>query len=176
MFLAIIAIMTFVPYVGYITLPIGSVQLIAVPVILGALLYGYKNAVAYASFFGVTSMIKAMTMASNPIDQFFINPIISVFPRLLFGLFLGFCVHLFNKSRFKNNFFAIGIFTAILTLSHTIFVAIFFTIFTDYTLLQTAALFYLFGLLEALFTGIIVPIIYLRIIKINNKTTNLDNK
>jgi uncharacterized membrane protein len=36
--------------------------------------------------FGVTSLIKAATGPLGPIDPFFVNPLVSVLPRLLVGL------------------------------------------------------------------------------------------
>ncbi len=57
-----------------------------VPAIIGAVLEGPVVGIVVGGIFGVTALIKAATAPQGPIDLFFVNPLISVLPRLLVGL------------------------------------------------------------------------------------------
>ena len=61
-FIAIIAAMTFVPYVGMITLPFISFTLLHLPVLLGAYLFGWRKGLLFGIAMGVCSLIKATTL------------------------------------------------------------------------------------------------------------------
>lgn len=58
LFIAIIAVMTFVPNVGYINLIIIKATLIHVPVIVGSIVLGPKSGAVLGGVFGLTSLIK----------------------------------------------------------------------------------------------------------------------
>ncbi|AEE17833.1 ECF transporter S component [Treponema brennaborense] len=69
--------------IGFIRLPWGlALTLLHIPTILGTLLEGVAAGTGIGAVFGIFSMIQA---ASNPVgfDALFVNPLVSVLPRLL---------------------------------------------------------------------------------------------
>ena len=58
LFIAIIAVMTFIPNVGYINLIVIKATLLHVPVIVGSIVLGPKNGAVLGATFGLTSLIK----------------------------------------------------------------------------------------------------------------------
>ena len=89
--IAIIAIMSFVPYVGYIGIPsIGvSITTIHLAVLLFAWFFGWKEGLVSGLAFGVFSMVRAIAMPNAPVDVYFVNPVVSIFPRMIFGFIAG---------------------------------------------------------------------------------------
>jgi len=80
--LAVMVIFTFTP-LGFIQVtPVVAVTLMHIPVLIGLLCEGFLPGLLLGFLFGVLSLIKAVT---NPVglDALFINPLISVVPRLL---------------------------------------------------------------------------------------------
>lgn len=120
LFLALIALMGFVPQVGYITIVPGlSLTLMHLPVLLGAYLYGWKKGTLYGFAFGVTSWLMAL---QNPVgfNGFFVYPWVSVLPRLLFGFASGLFFQLLKKTpKIYLSGWALGGASALLTCLHT---------------------------------------------------------
>lgn len=119
--IALIAVMAFVPWLGIITIGPVSITILHVPVIIAALLLGGQSAIIASLAFGVSTMLVAMTRGVGPINLLFTNPIVSVFPRLLFGLVLAGLVKLFNKANAKDALTDIVI-AIVGTIAHTLFV------------------------------------------------------
>lgn len=64
-----------------------SLSVLQVPVIVGAILEGPVVGSLVGAIFGITSMVQAViNPAKGPVDVFFVNPLISVLPRVLIGL------------------------------------------------------------------------------------------
>lgn len=81
---AISIVLSMIPFVGYI--PLGPVKatIMHVPVIIGAVIEGPVVGAAVGLIFGLTSLFKAFTEPT--ITSFcFMNPIISVLPRVIMG-------------------------------------------------------------------------------------------
>ena len=173
-FVAILAIMTFVPFVGVITLPFGSFTLLHLPVLLGAYLFGWRKGLLFGTAMGVLTMIKALTTPGlSPFDLLFIWPWISVLPRAIFGFLSGLFFDILHKnSKLYGNPLIVGLLSFAFTVMHTVFVFgslfIFFPNET-YGLLSTespfaggitvfVAIIILFGMLgEATLAGIVTP-------------------
>lgn len=82
---AISIVLSMIPFVGYI--PLGPVKatIMHVPVIIGAVIEGPLVGAAVGLIFGLTSLFKAFTEPT--ITSFcFMNPVISVLPRILIGV------------------------------------------------------------------------------------------
>lgn len=82
---AISIVLSMIPFVGYI--PLGPVKatIMHVPVIIGAVIEGPAVGAAVGLIFGLTSLFKAFTEPT--ITSFcFMNPIISVLPRIFIGI------------------------------------------------------------------------------------------
>ena len=123
-FVAILAVMTFVPFVGMITLPFGSFTLLHLPVLLGAYLFGWRKGLIFGTAMGVLSMIKAMTTPGlGTFDLLFIWPWISVLPRALFGFLSGLFFDMLHKnSKLYGNPLIVGLLSFAFTVMHTVFV------------------------------------------------------
>jgi uncharacterized membrane protein len=61
-----------------------SLTTMHVPAIVGAVLEGPVVGLAVGGIFGVAALVRAATAPNGPIDVFFVNPLVSVLPRLLF--------------------------------------------------------------------------------------------
>ncbi|QVK20915.1 ECF transporter S component [Mycoplasmatota bacterium] len=120
-FIALIMVMTWVPQLGYIQLfPTIGITIIHIPVIIGALVYK-RSGFILGTAFGLSSLFVALTRPSSPIDLLFQNPLVSVLPRILFGLVIYYLYTLLNK--YINNVNLTLILTAFLsTLIHSILV------------------------------------------------------
>jgi len=63
-----------------------SLTIMHVPVIIGAILEGPVVGMIIGMIFGVFSLIQAAISPTGPVDVFFVNPLISVLPRIFIGL------------------------------------------------------------------------------------------
>jgi len=119
MFIAIIVVMAFVPYIGFITIGPLSATIIHIPVLIGAVLLGRKGGVILGLTFGIASLIRGAT--SGGFDFVFIFPWVSVLPRFIFGLII-YDVYRFFKKIIKVRIVALAVSFAILTLIHSLMV------------------------------------------------------
>ncbi len=88
MFSAIILMMSLIPNLGFIVLFPGiSITIIHIPVLVGVMIVSRKQAILLGLMFGLGSLSAALMRASTPIELAFINPLISVLPRILFAWF-----------------------------------------------------------------------------------------
>lgn len=117
-FMALIAIFTFVPYVGFIPLGFMSVTIIHVVVIIGAILLNKNYGALLGLFMGVCSMIKAMSTGTMG-DQTFIMPWVSILPRVLFGYLAGL---IYEKMHFKSKYLNAFLCAMLSTIIHTLLV------------------------------------------------------
>lgn len=87
---AIIIVQGMVPFLGFIPLGVISLTIIHITVIVAAITLGTKDGMFIGLVWGLTTMLRAWTMPTTPMDTLiFTNPIISVFPRVLVGLVAG---------------------------------------------------------------------------------------
>jgi len=120
-FIAIIAIMAWVPQLGYIQIfPTLGFTIIHIPVIVGALVYK-RSGLVLGTAFGLSSLFVALSRPAGPIDFLFQNPLVSVLPRIIFGLVIIY-LYRFFMSQIKNKNLAIGLTAFIATLIHSVLV------------------------------------------------------
>ncbi|HAX72985.1 MAG TPA: ECF transporter S component [Firmicutes bacterium] len=123
MLLAIIILMAAVPQIGFIQIPILmlSITIMHIPVIIGSLLEGPKVGLLLGAAFGISSWAVAMIRPVLPTDYIFQNPLVSIVPRLLFGLA---AYYLFKGSLkfIKNQKVAMSVGAISSTLIHSILV------------------------------------------------------
>jgi len=123
MFIALIAVLSFTP-LGMIPLsPTVSVTDIHIVVVLAALLMGLKGGIVTGLAFGVLSWLRAITAPVGVVDPVFTNVLVSIFPRLVFGVITGVLAEItrrkfFGKTRVYETV-SIAITAAIGTLIHT---------------------------------------------------------
>ena len=97
MFVAIIAVMTIIPQLGFITIgPIVGITLIHIPVLVGGVVGGRRVMIALAFTFGVASFIMAFFRPEG-LNIFFQNPLVSIVPRIIFGVAAWYLYVLFKK-------------------------------------------------------------------------------
>ena len=82
---AISIMMSMLPFIGYI--PIGPIKatIMHIPVIIGAIIEGPTVGAIIGLIFGLTSMWNAVTQPTI-LSPLFLNPLVSVVPRILIGI------------------------------------------------------------------------------------------
>jgi len=124
-FSSIIILMSFVPFLGFIPIPLLGVPitLIPIPVVIGAVFLKRRYAWVLGLVFGLCSLIVSYLMGVNPIDELFRNPLVSVLPRILFGFLAFEYFNIFSRTILpKKAVYAIS--SALAVLSHTVLVMI----------------------------------------------------
>ena len=118
---ALIVIMTFVPYIGYISIGALSITLLHIPLIIGACVLGVKGGLVLGAVWGITCIIKAATSPVAITDPLFTNPLVSLLPRLIAGLVAG-LVFEFVSKKFKKFHLASVLSAVFACLTNTVFV------------------------------------------------------
>ncbi|MDO4940884.1 MAG: ECF transporter S component [Erysipelotrichaceae bacterium] len=121
MLLAITILLGIIPNIGIIQIGLVSLTILHIPVIVAGLMFGIKGASITGLVFGLTSLYVASTRAVFPIDLLFVNPLISVLPRLLFGFITGIICEKLVK---KENIITYGIVGFSCSVIHTMLVYI----------------------------------------------------
>lgn len=120
-FIGLIVLMAWVPQLGYIQIfPTVGITIIHIPVIVGALTYK-KSGVILGTAFGLSSLFVALTRPASPVDFLFQNPLVSVLPRILFGLVIYYLYTVFSKT-INNKSMIIGLTAFVSTLIHSVLV------------------------------------------------------
>lgn len=122
-FSALIIILAFTP-IGMISFGVVSATTVHIPVIIGAVVLGVKYGFILGLVMGLASLIRAATMPVSVLDPLFVNPLVSVVPRILIGVVTAAVFALLMKL-FKNNKFtpvAAGISAVAGTITNTVFV------------------------------------------------------
>lgn len=84
MVVALLILQTFVPIFGYIPLGPIDVTIVHITVILAAVLFGQSTGLIVGTIWGMLSMLRAF-LQPTPFNIVFLNPLISVLPRLIVG-------------------------------------------------------------------------------------------
>lgn len=101
---AIIIVMTFVPYVGYISYGALSITLIHIPVIVGACVLGIKGGGILGAVWGISCIIKAVFAPPSPLEGIiFRNPLIALIPRVIAGIAAGLVYSFIAKKTKKKS-------------------------------------------------------------------------
>ena len=174
LFIAIIFVMTFVPNIGYIQVNILTVTTMHIPVIIGSVLLGPLGGFILGLTWGVTSWLKVLTSVVSPLERaLFLNPLISILPRLLVGLTVSYGSIFLNKL-VKNGIFKDTMIAVLGTATNTILVLGAISLFAGGTLFpqsQTlstiiATLIGTNGLVEIAVAVLLVPTILRRLRKV----------
>lgn len=172
--LAILIIQTFVPGIGYI--PIGPVQatIIHLTVIIGASLFGPQTGLILGASWGVLRMIKA-AIVPDIMSVVFLNPLVSVMPRMLVGLISGWlAMYLDGKVKDRTKFMITGLIGSMIN-TLTVLGAIYLfsaEAYANALNIPSSALMATFlvtiggnGLIEAITSGVLTPILALPLSK-----------
>ena len=123
MFISIILIMSLIPQFGIIQLGVISFQIIHIPVIIAGLVLGTKSGILNGFVFGMITIYVALTRGSSLLDPYFVNPVVSVLPRVIFGMSIGLLAGLL-KPMMKHDAVHFGVVSFVSTLIHSIAVFI----------------------------------------------------
>ena len=119
LFLALIIAFSYIPNLGYITIGPISFTTIHIIVLIGAMIFGKRKGALFGLFFGVFSLLVSLSYPST-INYLFVNPFVSVLPRVLFGFISGYVFDFFRKRLDKKLFLTIcAPIAGILTIFHT---------------------------------------------------------
>lgn len=119
---ALIIVMTFVPFLGYISYGGLSITLIHIPVIIGACVLGAKGGSILGTVWGVSCIIKAIMAPPSPLEGIiFRNPLVALVPRILAGLIAGLIFSLIAKKD-KTKHIASGVAALSACLCNTVLV------------------------------------------------------
>ena len=95
LFAALIVVMTFTPYLGYITVGIIEITTLHIVVILGAAILGPKYGAVLGGVWGLTCIMRAFQFGIIP----FQNPLESLVPRVIVGLVAGLIFYGLSKTK-----------------------------------------------------------------------------
>lgn len=169
LFAALTVVMTVTPYFGYITYGgIIEITTIHIAVILGSSILGKKQGALIGGIWGVTCLLRALT--NNALYGLFLNPLISVVPRIAVGFVAGLLSELLLKTKLPKSV-SLGVTAALSSLTNTVLVlsAIYFfggalNIYADlYELVKGvfSTLIGINGIIELVGAVILVPAIYI---------------
>lgn len=184
MFCALIIALTFIPYTGYIVYGLLSITTIHVVVILGAVMLGPWRGAILGGVWGITCLIYAL-MNGTADAAIFLDPRISVIPRLLVGFAAGWYYRGFHKlfSKLKkdvNSTLAAACTGVCGTLTNTILVLTAISLFgtgvatlgsTITTILKTALA--LNGVVELVLAVVLVPAVSLPLFRLMKRYTRV---
>ena len=175
LFSALIVVMTFTPNFGYITIAnTVSITTIHIVVILGAAILGPAYGAGLGGVWGVLCLIKAF-MEPITFNVPFQNPLTSVLPRVLVGLFVGAIVYGLAKTKMPKTV-SVTAATVVGTLTNTALVLTALKLFGGFEilfgsnakLLTTifASIVAVNGVIELIAALVLVPSIYMATHKI----------
>ena len=97
MFIAMIILQSFVPFLGNIPIVALNITIIHITVIVGGIVLGPRSGFLFGFTWGVCSLILAYTSANILSFMIFTNPLISILPRLLMGGLVALFYHKTTK-------------------------------------------------------------------------------
>ena len=98
--LAITIIMDLTP-LGMIPLGVISLTITHIPTIITGIVLGPVAGLIMGTSFGIISLLHALTRPATPLDPLFINPLLSVLPRMFIGV-VAYFVYLLISKLFKK--------------------------------------------------------------------------
>jgi type II pantothenate kinase len=110
--------MTVVPYTGYIYYGLIEITTLHIVVAVGAVLLGWQYGAVLGLVWGITCMLRALT---NPLWAPFVNPLISVVPRVLVGAVGGLVATGLRKLKLRSGLVS-SLSAAAATLTNTVLV------------------------------------------------------
>lgn len=182
MFIAIILLQTSIPLIGYI--PIGplSITIIPMTVVVATVLLGTVDGAIIGGFWGLTTFVRSFVWPTSPLAAIvFVNPLISIVPRIMIGVVAGF-TYTYLKKHLKSEAAGISISAVLGSLTNTVLVLGLIYLFYKakapqlYQINIKELLPYLLGVVgtngvpEAIFSGIVTPMIAIPVKKIFDRS------
>ena len=108
---------------GFITLgAAASITILHIPVILICMLAGLPEGLFVGATFGILSLVQAAMSPTGALDPFFVNPLISVLPRMLIAVIAWGLWKALNLVPHMPKTVAAGITAFVTTVAHTLLV------------------------------------------------------
>ena len=82
---------------GVITLPMVRITIAHLPILIATILFGLSQALMVAFAFGACTLLIALTSPVSVLDPFFVNPLISILPRILIPVTTYYSYHALKK-------------------------------------------------------------------------------
>lgn len=101
LFIALIIIQSYIPFLGYIPLGVINLTIIQITVIVASIVLGTKDGMLIGCIWGIVKLLICYTAPSSLMDTLvFRNPIITIIPRICVGLLAGISFHwIYQKSQ-----------------------------------------------------------------------------
>ncbi len=96
MMIAITVVLMLTP-IGTLRLPLVSVTIAHIPAIITAIVIGLWEGLAVAFALGLSSLFMALVAPGTILDPFFVNPLISILPRVLIAITTYFSYQAFKR-------------------------------------------------------------------------------
>ena len=177
LFSALIVVMTFTPYLGYISVGPIEITTLHIIAIFGALVLGPKHGAIVGGVWGLTCIVRAIQLGFAP----FANPLVSLVPRILVAVVAGLIFAGLSKTKCPK---VVSLIIATLagTLTNTTLVISALTLFNGFESLLGAAasaietivltLIGTNGLIEIISALVIIPSLYMATEKFFKKALN----
>ena len=107
---------------GFITLGAASITILHIPVILVCMLAGLPEGLFVGATFGILSLVQAAMSTSGGLDPLFVNPLVSVLPRMLIAVIAWGLWKALNLIPHMPKAVSAGITGFITTVAHTLLV------------------------------------------------------
>lgn len=82
---------------GVITLPMVRITIAHMPILITAILFGLSQGLTVAFAFGACTLFIALTSPVSVLDPFFVNPLISILPRMIIPITTYYSYHALKK-------------------------------------------------------------------------------
>lgn len=116
---AISIMLSMIPQVGYIQIGPLAITTMCIPVMIGGIMEGPIAGIIIGFIFGLTSMLRAITMPTPPVGFVLMNPLVSVLPRLFIGVVAYYSFKLSMKL-IKNTYVSGCIAGALASITNTV--------------------------------------------------------
>lgn len=178
LFCAIVLVQTSIPFLGYIPLGVLNLTIIQITVIVSALTLGLWPGVTVGFFWGVVTFIRAFVAPTSPLAAIvFVNPIISVVPRMMIAVMAFYSWKFFSKFlKTKGLSFSLAAILGALTNTILVLGAIYlfyrgqshalYAVSTDKLLPLLLGIVATNGIPEALLSAVITPVIVIPVKKL----------
>ena len=115
---ALIFVMTYVPYTGYINYGLVEITTLHIVVAVGAVMLGWVYGAVLGFVWGIFCILRAL---GNPLWAPFVNPLVSLVPRIIVGAVAGLAASGFRKLHLRSGLIA-ALSAAAATLTNTVLV------------------------------------------------------
>ena len=181
-FIAIILLQDFIPLFGNIPLGPLSITTLHVTVIIAAIVLGPMDGAIIGGVWGILTWVRAFVAPSSPLAPLvFVNPLVSVFPRIMIGFFAGYTFILLYRL-FKSKYGAAIGAAVIGTLTNTGLVLSFIYLFyrtpavaqtygvnVNHLLIALETIMATNGLAELILAIIVVPMVAIPVLEVRRR-------